>query len=164
MAAADARLPCCRAGDQVLHIGCGTGGLTKMMASQGVQTSGIDSDVEAATTRGLKAVQYAGAPLSSGSLQPALAQCPGGYNAVVIFDTGCFKCKGALAPVWPSEGALQEVGSVLQQGGRLCIETTLPAEVSQEAAQALLAAQGFEVTSWQQLTAMPRIRAVARKL
>ncbi len=53
---------------------------------------------------------------------------------------------------------------MLKQGGRLCVETTLPPAVGQEAAKELLAAGGYEVVAWEQLSAMPRIRMVARKL
>jgi hypothetical protein len=186
----------------VLHIGCGAGGLTKMMASQGIRVLGVDAGVEAATTRGLAAVPYAGEPLAPGSLQGALAHAGEAFDAAVILDSGCFKCAGALAPLWPSAGALAEIGwvprgpgragapgcaraappwgpasgrllrrprlrcrrSALKQGGRLCVETTLPPAVSQAAAKELLAAGGYEVLSWEQLSEMPRIRMVARKL
>ncbi len=101
----------------MLHIGCGAGGLTKMMASQGIQVTGVDSSVEAATTRGLQAVQYAGEPLAPGSLQGALAHAGQAYAAAVILDSGCFKCAGALAPRWPSAEALAEIGWVRRAPG-----------------------------------------------
>ncbi|GFH31922.1 uncharacterized protein HaLaN_31053, partial [Haematococcus lacustris] len=42
-------------GSRVLHLGCGSGALTKMMASQGMQVLGLDMDVGLACARGLQA-------------------------------------------------------------------------------------------------------------
>ena len=75
------------AGSKVLHVACGAGGLTKMMASQGMQVVGADVDVEAALRRGLAAVSMAGGAeqarqLVAGSLAEARGLGP--FDAVLL--------------------------------------------------------------------------------
>lgn len=60
---------CVPAGSRVAHLGCGPAALSKLLASQGMQVVGVDTDVSAARKRGLSAEPFNGIPFSTGCLQ-----------------------------------------------------------------------------------------------
>ncbi len=77
-------------GDRVLHLCCGQGGLTKMVASQGMRVVGVDVDVAAAQRRGLTAVPFTSPrPLTSRSLLAARALAgPRAFDVVLLCCEG----------------------------------------------------------------------------
>jgi len=166
-------------GDRVLHIGCGAGGLTKMMASQGMQVTGADMDVMAATRRGLVAVPLGGRTAmgrpAGSSLRGALAQNGAwdgeAFDAIVLHKDGghADAAPDAGAPsTWLAPGALTELGGVLSPYGRLCAEVALtPAtRINPAAIINAINASRLTVVAWQVVKAgggaPQRMRLVAR--
>lgn len=133
-AAAGGLASCTIGGNKILHVGCGNGALTKMLASKGLQVVGVDADTTLAQKRGLQNVQFQGAPLNHGCLSAAASRAP--FDAVLLYAAGA----GSVAAVTPqtdhtswlttdncfARSALEEVSSVLTSGGRLCLELTAP--------------------------------------
>lgn len=114
-----------------MHVGCGDGALTKMLASKGLRVFGVDADTAAATKRGLKCIAYKGQPLSAGSLTGAAAAAGGPVDAVLVY-TASSSGSGSSNPLLSSREcltveALTEFGQLLQPGGRLCLEVPLAA-------------------------------------
>jgi 3-hydroxyisobutyrate dehydrogenase-like beta-hydroxyacid dehydrogenase len=116
----------------VVHVGCGDGSLTKMLASKGLRVWGVDADVSAATQRGLSCVPFQGTPLAEGSLAAAAAATASaaagssGVDAVVVYTSSGSSTSALVADssaLTPS--ALAEMGRLLQRGGRLCVEVPL---------------------------------------
>lgn len=52
-------------GDNTLHIQCGSGAMTKLLSSQGLQVIGVDAEVEVPVKRGLFSARYTGRPLEA---------------------------------------------------------------------------------------------------
>ncbi|KAJ9517816.1 hypothetical protein QJQ45_004133 [Haematococcus lacustris] len=111
-------------GSWVLHLGCGSGALTKMMASQGMQVLGLDMDVGLACARGLQARPLSCAELSTGSLRGSTKD---GFDAALLhhqqgLDLTVPSASGALARSLCRESSLAELLSVLAPSGYLCVE------------------------------------------
>ena len=144
-------------GDRVLHVGCGNGALTKLLASQGLECVGVDVATYASktSTRGLltAALPAKGALLADQSLGAAekLGVNGGGkFDAVVIYDdravtratsssTGSSTRASTVATLveeMASSDGLEEIFRVLKAGGRLCLE----ARVHKDTKFALMAA------------------------
>lgn len=138
-------------GDRVLHVGCGDGALTKMLASKGLLVVGADADVSVGIKRGLKCVQYQGAPLSQGSLAGAVAVA-GAVDAVLVY-TGAAAQHGLTSEECLSAAALQEYKQVLKLGGRLCVEVPGGADITADSIRGCLEAAGYAVETLQLLPA-----------
>lgn len=135
-------------GDSLVHVGCGDGALTKMLASKGLRVFGVDADVAAATKRGLKCVSFQGQALSQGSLSAAAAVAKGPVDAVLVYtapqavssSSGVATGNSSSRIVLGSneclrEEVLREFGQLLKPGGRLCLE--VPLSAGQDAAAVL---------------------------
>lgn len=154
------------AGSHVLHLACGAGGLTKMMASSGMRVVGTDVDVSAAQRRGLCAEPMAAAAarsgrLVAGSLQGARVQGP--FEAALLLGT-TFDGNADLNGWWKAE-SLAEILTVLQPAtGKLCVEVPLVPTTNPAAIFNSLASNGFTVQSFQSsLTRKgPMLRLVAQ--
>lgn len=90
-AAAGGLQACPVGGHSVLHLQCGSGALTKMLASKGLRVCGADGDVAAAAKRGLRCFAYGaggggagGAPLAAGAL--AAAREAGPYDVALFYQ------------------------------------------------------------------------------
>lgn len=147
-------------GDSVLHVGCGDGALTKMLASKGLVVVGADADISAGVKRGLRCTQYQGAPLSRGSLAPAAAEA-GAVDAVLVY-TGAAAGHGFSSEDCLAAEALQEFKQVLKSGGRLCLEVPAGSNMTADIIRERLEAAGYSVLALQLLPAgVCRIRLVA---
>jgi len=144
-------------GDRVLHVGCGGGSLTKMVASQGLRVAAVDADVAAAANRGLLCCAYGEgtAPLAAGSLRPAAGMGP--FDALLVYTPDAAagsSGSGSGGDVLTlerclSSEALAEAASVAAPGGALCISAPSASgmgrggqQEAEAAVAALLAAQG----------------------
>ncbi|KAL6762209.1 HAD-like domain-containing protein [Haematococcus lacustris] len=167
-------------GSRVLHLGCGSGALTKMMASQGMQVLGLDMDVGLACARGLQARPLSCAELSTGSLRGSAKD---GFDAALLHHQQGLdltatvpSASGALARSLCRESSLAELLSVLAPSGYLCVELPIVMlaggnEVGDASAHledwspdtllASLAAAGF--TEMVQEVSGAQLRLVARK-
>lgn len=146
-AAAGGLQTCPVGGHTVLHLECGGGALTKMLASKGMAVCGADADVSAATRRGLQCFPYlrsssgngGGAPLEARSLRAAQARGP--YDVVLFYEpvaaVGSMGMRELLA-----RSTLDEVRSVLKSDGRLCAEVN---STERSSAIAILEAAGWKV-------------------
>ena len=90
----------------MLHVACGSGGLTKTMCSQGIMVVGTDPDIGASLRRGLAAVPMAangprGPELVTGSLR--LAKQKGPFDAVLLQGEWTVEVSGppTIAPPSP---------------------------------------------------------------
>lgn len=114
-------------GDSLVHIGCGDGALTKMLASKGLRVWGVDADVTAASRRGLTCATFQGQPLSQGSLGGAAAAAGGAVDAVLVYTPAGAAAQqqqlGSRECLQPQ--SLREFGTLLKRGGRLCLEVPL---------------------------------------
>eukprot|EP00798_Chlamydomonas_sp_ICE-L_P030726 gene30726-35761_t len=139
-------------GDRVLHLACSAGGLTKMMASQGSQVIGMDTDVSAAQNRGLSAFPFEGIKkMGKGSLRRASDYAP--FDVVLI-----------QGQPLPSTEGLIEIQTVLCDNGELCAEMLLTVDgvtVNPAAVLESIAESGMKVVDWQ--AAGDLIRIVAKK-
>jgi SAM-dependent methyltransferase len=165
---------CLVGGEKVLHLGCGDGALSKMLASKGLQVVGVDGCVAAAEKRGLKCVQLQGGRVSSGALAAVRgAAGEGGFDAVIVYaptasssssDTtavGGGLPQDATAAFTSSSStssrmsltaqdclateALAEMKCVLRPGGRLCLEV---AWQGNEVADAAAVQQQLKTAGW----------------
>lgn len=117
-------------GDSLVHVGCGDGALTKMLASKGLRVFGVDTDVASATKRGLKCVVYQGQRLAAGSLAAAAAAARGPVDAVLVYSPAQASSSSSSQVLLSSKEclnpeALREFGQLLKPGGRLCVEVSL---------------------------------------
>ncbi|CAG9463975.1 unnamed protein product [Pedinophyceae sp. YPF-701] len=121
-------------GDRVLHLACGAGPLTKLLASQGLEAVGVDADVAAATKRGLCCAQYDGEPLGDLALEgamrvgPSAAGGPAPVDAVVLYAAAADVRGRELAGLLVSGAGVAEVARVLAPGGTLCLQAPLTRE------------------------------------
>ncbi|MEW5313539.1 MAG: hypothetical protein WDW38_005099 [Sanguina aurantia] len=114
------------AGSRVAHLGCGPAALSKLLASQGMQVVGVDSDVSAARKRGLSAEPFRGAPFSLGSLQGLSHHNP--FDTVLIYGK---EMPDDQQLAWWSPDSLRETRSVLPAtGGWLAAQVPLPSGVN----------------------------------
>jgi HAD superfamily hydrolase (TIGR01549 family) len=157
-------------GSKVLHLACGTGGLTKMMCSQGIQALGADVDVDAAERRGLMVVKInanAGSEpgsieIGQGSLESARNKGP--FDAVMIQAPG--SNGSAHVSKWWSEQSLREILSVLSPSGVICGEVVVNGGINPASIFNSLHRGGCLVASW----SMPShsndkvLRIIARRI
>lgn len=167
-------------GDSLVHVGCGDGALTKMLASKGLRVFGVDVSIEAAAKRGLRCTAYQGLPLSTGSLAAAAAAAGGTVDVVLLFTAPQVSSKGdnfsksGDYPITSKEcfqlEALQELSRLLSPGGRLCLE--VPIAEGDDAAAVLTSllqqapAAGFKSTSHAQVVPgayQERVRVIAQR-
>lgn len=148
---------------KVLHVGCGDGGLTRMIASQGLQVLGTDVDVSAAAKRGLVTVPLAprpaGTPPTAPCIKATLAQVSGWeegarFDSIVVQQGGSGAGVGGDASssvAWMAPGAMQEVRDLLAPDGRLCAELALLPSPRVHPAAIINAvnASGMTVVAWQ---------------
>jgi hypothetical protein len=163
-AAAGGLQACPVGGHSVLHLQCGSGALTKMLASKGLRVCGADGDVAAAAKRGLRAFPYGGSGGSgsgAGGLAPgALAGARGkGPYDVVLFYQQAGAAEGLSLEGLLSAGTLSEVAATLAPGGRLCAEAD---GADAGAAAAALQAAGWAVNVAQEGPRPGRVRLVAQ--
>ena len=137
-------------GDRVLHVGCGAGALTKILASQGLATVGADVDPSAAIARGLQAVACVGPILSEGSLASATTpDAPfggGSYDVVLVHAVS----REIDAPIDPIVVALlvegwSEIACSLVPGGRAAIEVSVSSREQKWALMTGIWAAGLRV-------------------
>ncbi|GBF88396.1 hypothetical protein Rsub_01108 [Raphidocelis subcapitata] len=144
-AAAGGLQACPVGGHTVLHLECGAGALTKMLASKGLMVCGADGDVGAAARRGLQCFSWGREGRgAAGALRPGAlgdAQRRGPYDVALFYEpaspSGGLSLGALLAP-----SSLAEVRSVLKPGGRLCAEAN---GADAAAAAAALRAEGWRV-------------------
>eukprot|EP00878_Enallax_costatus_P040110 GHUV01046100.1.p1 GENE.GHUV01046100.1~~GHUV01046100.1.p1 ORF type:complete len:315 (+),score=113.05 GHUV01046100.1:3-947(+) len=149
-------------GDRVVHVGCGDGALTKMLASKGLVVVGVDSDITAGLKRGLRCVQFQDEPLGAGSLSNAV-EVAGTSGAVLIYTAPAAAC-GFSSSQCLTSAALQEYRTVLAVGGHLCIEAPLGSGSTADSIRSELAAAGYAVRALQVLPAAAgsqRLRLIA---
>uniref|UniRef100_A0A383VST6 Methyltransferase domain-containing protein n=1 Tax=Tetradesmus obliquus TaxID=3088 RepID=A0A383VST6_TETOB len=156
-------------GHRVLHVGCGDGALTKMLASKGLQVIGVDADVTACIKRGLKCVAFDGAPLAAGSMATVAASLKEPADAVLIYTAAAAAAaagQGYSSAECLSAAALQEYRGVLKpSSGCVCAEVPLSSGSSAEEVQAQLQAAGYAVDRCEVLPAaggQQRLRVVGR--
>lgn len=156
-------------GHRVLHVGCGDGALTKMLASKGLQVIGVDADVSAGIKRGLKCVAFDGAPLAAGSLATVAASLKEPADAVLIYTAAAAAAaagQGYSSAECLSAAALQEYRGVVKPGsGCVCVEVPLSSGSSAEEVQAQLQVAGYAVDRFEVLPAAgghQRLRVVGR--
>ncbi|GAB4824051.1 hypothetical protein N2152v2_011097 [Parachlorella kessleri] len=143
-------------GDRLLHFGCGDAGLTKLLASSGLDVLAADLDVSAAQRRGLRAAPLP-QPLSCDSLLTALGLLSGeGFDAVVVFGAVNERAavdNAGLAEEWWQPNILQALAALRQPSGRLCVECWVasPSQLRKAVEDA-----GLQITAWQNLTTSPR--------
>eukprot|EP00775_Hariotina_reticulata_P013404 gene13404-13532_t len=106
-------------GNTVIHVGMGDGSLTKMMASKGLCVMGVDADIAAGVKRGLRCVQYSGAPLAAGSLAAAAEDAGGPVDAVLLYTAAHNAQQGLSSSECLTGEALQEYMGLLKPNGRL---------------------------------------------
>jgi len=140
-AAAGGLATCEELGTRVAHLCCGAGGLTKLLASQGLQVTGVDAEVGAARKRGLRAARYDGPPLAPGSLATLVARGGGAFDAAIIHQQQGPAAASGAAAAWASEAGLAELARALVPGGALWVESGVPLE----AAEAALRRAGYAV-------------------
>lgn len=159
-------------GDRLVHVGCGDGALTKMLASKGLRVFGVDTDIAAATKRGLKVVEYDGQALSQGSLAGVAAAAQGAVDVVLVYTAPTSSSRGAgglSSRDCLQATALKEFGQLLKPGGRLCVEVPLSdgddaAAVMMQLLQDAPAAGYKAVSSLQVLPGLQeRVRLVAER-
>jgi SAM-dependent methyltransferase len=160
-AAAGGLQACPVGGHSVLHLQCGGGALTKMLASKGLRVCGADTDVSVAAKRGLRCFEYGGGG-RSGSTLPAGAlggaREKGPYD-VVLFYAAAGSAEGLSLADLLAPGSLAEVASVLAPGGRLCAEAD-GADV--EVAARAVEAAGWKVDVAQEAPRLGRVRLVVQ--
>ena len=113
----------------------------------------MDEHVAAVQRRGLPAVQLSPLRLGAGALEPELAQM-GQFDTVVYYaGSSAVLAPGqqadggsGLAGSWWRQESLAEIGRVLKQGGKLCVQAPLPDEA---AVREQLALAGFAVLAWE---------------
>lgn len=150
------------AGDRVLHIGCGAGGVTKLMASQGMQVVGADVEVSGARRRGLVAVTLSQrAPagrLVGSSLRGALAVGANwsgeAFDAVVLQKEGLEHDQSdpGTPAAWLAPSALSELVGIMGPYSRLCAEVPLSQSARVRNPAAIINAinaSGLTVVAWQ---------------
>ncbi|KXZ45261.1 hypothetical protein GPECTOR_56g357 [Gonium pectorale] len=140
-------------GDSVLHVFCGAGALTKLLASQGLQVWGVDADVDAAQRRGLRAVPFVGEPLGRGCLDGLVAGAPAGGFQVVMLDGS--HMSPAQRGRWWAPASLASLLPALAPGGRLCAQVPLAADTNPAAVLASLRAAGLAVAAWRVAAPQP---------
>ncbi|EFJ44982.1 hypothetical protein VOLCADRAFT_106209 [Volvox carteri f. nagariensis] len=154
-------------GDQLLHVFCGAGALTKLLASQGLQASGVvhivprgwahvvasslrnpclvwavDADVEAARKRGLRATPFSGAALGPGCLDDVLTEAPeGGFDCVLLDGSHMSATQRAS---WWTHGSLRSLLPVLAPGARLCVQVPLLDSLNPAAVLSSMCSIGLE--------------------
>lgn len=152
----------------MLHLGCGDGGLTKLVASQGLNVMGVEADEalsHKAQRRGLGAAALDGGVLRQGSLRRSGVVgrfvAEGGLNAILVYTPPGGQTNEAQAP-WRSDEAMQEVWDALPLGGRLCMEVPVRDGGEAAAIEAACRGRGFVTEMW---TVMEggRLRAVVQK-
>jgi len=146
-------IPVGKPGERVLHLCCGDGGMTKLLASQGVTVMGVDTNVDAMLKRGLSAKTFLGPPMSRMSLAPAAGAQ--GVDAIVYYGG---EAAGPMEEVLLTDAAMDECWRVLKLGGRVCLEASVHASPLVDALQR----RGFIVGSQEELD-NGRLRLVARK-
>ena len=81
-------------GMKVLHLGCGDGGLTKMLFSAGLNVCGADTSPEKASKRGLATIrvdEYSGDAISTAireQMNTSIFPEQEGFDAIVFFEDG----------------------------------------------------------------------------
>ncbi|GLC58380.1 hypothetical protein PLESTB_001352600 [Pleodorina starrii] len=139
-------------GDRVLHVFCGAGALTKLLASQGLQVWAVDSDVEAARKRGLRAAPFSGSALGPRCLDGALASAPpAGFDCIMLDGSHMSESQRAT---WWTHGSLRTLLPALAPAGRLCAQVPLLGSLNPAAVLSALRSAGLEVRHWR--TAAPQ--------
>lgn len=177
-------------GDHILHLSCSpVTNLTKLLASQGLQVIGVDTDPSTAIQRGLLATRFTGPPLARGSLTGAAQDFDRGmkllsdderaapFDVVIYYNLD--RSSEVTARLWTQEG-LDECWRVLRFGGRLIAEMLVdPAMVAgagssdaEAPAESLLKGSRFLVRALEVLhvheggsagDSWARVRVVAKK-
>lgn len=140
-------------GERVLHLCCGDGGMTKLLASQGLSVVGVDTEVSSMLQRGLSAKTFLGPPLSSMSLAPSAGTQ--GFDAIVYYGK---ETPGQIEDLLLTDAAMDECWRVLKLGGRLCLEAEVLAAPLIDAMER----RGFIITCQTPMDG-GRLRLVARK-
>uniref|UniRef100_A0A061QR61 Uncharacterized protein n=1 Tax=Tetraselmis sp. GSL018 TaxID=582737 RepID=A0A061QR61_9CHLO len=114
-------------GERVLHLQCGAGGLTKLLASQGLTVVGADTEVDAALARGLTAKKYLGEPLSRMSLGSASGS--EGFDVVFYYGSDDHESR-RVASLLARDAAAEELWRVVKlqpsQGAASCLCSPRP--------------------------------------
>ncbi|KAG2444612.1 hypothetical protein HXX76_001356 [Chlamydomonas incerta] len=140
-------------GDTLLHVFCGAGALTKLLASQGLQVWAVDSDVEAPRKRGLRAAPFAGEPLGPGCLAAVQQSAPAeGFQVVMLDGSHMTDLQRAS---WWTPAAVTSLLPALAPGGRLCVQVPLLPDVNPAAVLGSLRAAGLEVRHWRVAAPQP---------
>ncbi|KAG2487568.1 hypothetical protein HYH03_013847 [Edaphochlamys debaryana] len=147
-------------GHTLLHVFCGSGALTKLLSSQGLQVWGVDSDVDAAQRRGLRAAPFAGAPLGPGCLGRrgqeggVMAAAPEQGFDVVMLD-GSHMPEAAAASWW-TPASVASLLPALAPGGRVVAQVPLLyGDVNPAAVLSSLAGAGLAVRHWRVAAPQP---------
>ncbi|GIL87479.1 hypothetical protein Vretimale_1626 [Volvox reticuliferus] len=133
-------------GDCVLHVFCGAGALTKLLASQGLQVWAVDVDVAAAQTRGLRAAPFSEMALAPQCLDGVMAAAPeGGFDCVLLDGSHMSDSQRAI---WWTSGSLRSLLRALAPAGRLCVQVPLLGRLNPAVVLSSLCSAGLEVRHW----------------
>jgi HAD superfamily hydrolase (TIGR01549 family) len=136
-------------GMKVLHLGCGDGGLTKMLFSAGLNVCGADSDTQKAQKRGLATVDVDDYTRVSHAIKDQLNTSifpeEGGFDALVFFQD---ENNAALASRLFESGdhsrkTLEALAPLMKRNGKFVIQVDgmLTSEVRESAAWEILSSE-----------------------
>jgi HAD superfamily hydrolase (TIGR01549 family) len=111
-------------GDRVLHLGCGDGGLTKMLFSAGLNVCGADVDPEKAQKRGLATITVTDyASLSEAvrdQCDPSVFPAKNGFDSVVYLQDE--NNRDAAQAIVSNPDVIPSIRKLLKPGGRCILE------------------------------------------